>query len=220
MNRLYLNDDGSSCTTFSGGTGAIDLGLVSPSGLSFYGTAYRQLCLNNNGNVNLTTSATEVSTYTPMTFPFSAQPLIAPWWGDVDTRGGSLADATHDAVFWDVRPGQFVATWNAVGYYSQHDDMANTFQLVIRARDDVAPGDFDIEFRYSRCEWVSGDASGGMGGHGGTAALAGIDAGNMRDSILLPGSSTESIVNICTMSNIGVNGVWRYAVRGGRFVTL
>jgi hypothetical protein len=148
------------------------------------------------------------------------QPLIAPWWGDVDTRSGTLTDPTQNAVFWDVRAGQFVATWLNVGYFNQHTDQANTFQLVLRSRDDVAPGDFDIEFRYQRCEWVSGDASGGTNGHGGTAAQAGIDAGDRVNSIVLPGSGTESIVNVCTDSNIGHAGVWRYAVRGGRLVAM
>jgi hypothetical protein len=59
-NRLYLNDDGSTCAS-SLGPGPIDLGIVAPSGLSFYGTTYRQLCLNNNGNVNLTTSGAGIS---------------------------------------------------------------------------------------------------------------------------------------------------------------
>mgnify|MGYP000039875964 CR=1 FL=1 len=27
-------------------------------------------------------------------------------------------------------------------------------------------GDFDVEFRFNRCEWTTGDASGGSGGFG------------------------------------------------------
>jgi hypothetical protein len=34
--------------------------------------------------------------------------------------------------------------------------------------------------------------------------------------MLLPGSGTMSVLNLCTTSNVGIPGLWRYQVRGGR----
>src|SRR5204863_42584 len=80
-------------------------------------------------------------------------------------------------------------------------------------------GDFDVEFRYNTCEWETGDASDGMGGFGGTQAQAGFDAGNGMDFVEIMGSRLPGIANhLCTSSNVGMPGIWRFAVRGGGVV--
>jgi len=165
--------------------------------------------LNNNGNVSFGGS---LGTYTPSPFPIADQRMIAPWWGDVDTRGGWRPG--RNGVYWSISPGRFVATWHNVGYYASHDDLQNDFQLTLLA---AGPGigDFNVEFRYNRCEWTTGDASGGSGGFGGTPAQAGFDAGNSRDYIALPGSLTREILQLCMRSNVGVPGLWRFEIRGG-----
>jgi hypothetical protein len=212
-NLLYYNDDGSSC---SGGSGPIDITPAFPSGLTFFGMTFTQLCLNTNGNI---TFGGPVSTFTPRMFPVAAQRMIAPWWGDVDTRNAGAPSA--NGVYWDVRRGQFTATWHNVDYYLQHADMRNDFQLVLRTFEGCGIGDFDVEFRYHECNWTAGDASGGNGGHcdpGSTTctpAQAGFDAGDSVHYYALPGSLSESIVNLCTTSNIGEPGVWRFRIRGG-----
>ncbi len=180
-----------------------------PDGLGFFGTTYTSLYVNNNGNVSF---GAALYTFTPSPFPIASQPMIAPWWGDVDTRGGGAP--MQNGVYWSITPGQFVATWHDVGYYSTHDDLQNDFQMILRA----APpgiGDFDVEFRYNRCEWTTGDASSGSGGFGGTPAQAGFDAGNLMDYVALPGSLSMSVLDLCTTSNVGVPGVWRFEIRGG-----
>jgi hypothetical protein len=45
--------------------------------------------VNNNGNITFAQGA--VPTFTPDPFPIATQPMIAPWWGDVDTRGAQQA---------------------------------------------------------------------------------------------------------------------------------
>ena len=207
-NLLYYNDDGGTCS--SGGTGAINLDAAFPSGLTFFGTTYRTLCLNTNGNI---TFGDPLGQYTPAPFPATTPPMIAPWWGDVDTRNGG-APSTN-GVYWDVRRGQFTATWHNVDYYSQHADQRDDFQLILRTFEGCGVGDFDVEFRYNRCEWVTGDASGGHNGHGGTPSQAGFDSGDTVHYYALPGSLTESVINLCTTSNIGQPGVWRFRIRGG-----
>ncbi len=212
-NRLPENDDGS--------TGVIDITSAFPApGLRFFGRYYTSFFVNNNGNV---TFGGALGTYTPAAFPVASQPMIAPYWGDVDTRGGWTA--TRNGVYWHLQPGLIVVTWHNVGYYSVHDNLQNSFQIVIRSISGCGVGDFSVEYRYNRCEWHTGDASGGMGGTGcraGTTvgvscvpAQAGFDAGDRVNFVTLPGSRTFSVLNLCTTSNVGMPGIWRFTIRGG-----
>ena len=208
---LNRNDDGS--------TGAIDLTAAFSGGLRFYGGPYTQFWVNNNGNV---TFRAPVGQYTPTAFPISMQPMIAPYWSDVDTRDGTtgITEPGENLVYYHLEPGRLVVTWFNVGYYASHNDLRMSFQLIITNATDCGSGDFDVEFRYDRCEWTTGDASGGMGGHAGTPAQAGFDAGNLHDYTALPGSFTASIVDVCTTSNIDTlhPGVWDFSVRAGGVV--
>ena len=74
-NALGANDDGSSAS--------ISVTTAFPMGLRFFGMTYNALFVNNNGNI---TFGGPVYSYTPTAFPVAAQRMIAPWWGDVDTR--------------------------------------------------------------------------------------------------------------------------------------
>jgi len=199
---LWLNDDES--------TGEIDIRGAFPMGLRFFGMSFTSLYLNNNGNV---TFGGPLGTYTPQAFPVASQRMIAPWWGDVDTRGGGRP--ARNGVYWSITPGRFVATWHDVGYFSTHDDLQNDFQLILTAAVGAGPQDFDVEFRYNRCQWTTGDASGGVGGFGGTPAQAGFDAGDLRNYVSLPGSLTMEVLRLCDTSNVGMAGVWRFAIRDG-----
>jgi len=202
-NRLPENDDGS--------TGVIDITSAFPApGLRFFGRYYTSFYVNNNGNV---TFGAPVGTYTPNPFPASTNPMIAPFWGDVDTRGGWTT--TRNGVYWAFQPGLIVVTWHNVGYFSVHDNLQNSFQMVIRSVSGCGVGDFSVEFRYNRCEWTTGDASGGPGGFGGTPAQAGFDAGDRVNFVTLPGSRTMAVLNLCRTSNVGMNGIWRFTIRGG-----
>ncbi len=207
---LPANDDGSSA--------AINLLAAFPEGLRFFGGPYSQFFVNNNGNITFNAA---VFNYTPIRFPIAAQPMIAPYWGDVDTRGRTgLASPAENLVYWHLEPGRLIVTWHNVGYYASHNDRRMDFQLVITNTLDCGSGDFDVEFRYNRCEWTTGDASGGTGGFGGTPAQAGFDSGNgpMGDFVEMPGSFTMAVLDVCTTSNIGVPGVWQFSVRSGGVV--
>ena len=201
-NTLEPNDDDS--------TGIISVAREFPEGMWFFGSVYRSLYLNNNGNI---TFSDALGAFTPERFPVASQPMIAPFWADVDTRG--LGMPARNNVHWFVEPGRFIATWHLVGYFASHDTLQNSFQLVLTDQSARNPGDFDVEFRYERCEWTTGDASGGTGGFGGTPAQAGFDAGNLRDFFALPGSFSREILNVCTASNVGVPGLWQFQIRGG-----
>lgn len=201
---LEYNDDGSSAE--------IPLGAAFPNGLQYFGQRFNSLFVNNNGSI---TFGGPTGTFTPQRFPVSGNRMIAPFWADVDTRGGGRPN--RNGVYWDVRPGQVVITWHNVGYFSSHDNLQNTFQLILISNELLDQDDlWRVQFRYARCQWVTGDASGGSGGFGGSPAQAGFDAGNGQTFEILPGSGSRQVLNLCRSSNVGVNGIWEFDIHLGR----
>jgi hypothetical protein len=193
-----------------GGLRTVDVVPTLSGSIRYYAGTYSTMYVNVNGNITLV-APTDV--YTPDLFPSSRTgPMIAPWWADVDTRGGG--QPTNNSICIGTQPGVIAITWDNVGYYQAHRDHLNTFQVLLARAADAAPGDFDIDFRYGRCEWTSGDASGGRGGAGGVAAAAGFNFDELR-GLSLPGSRTPAVVGLCTGSNVGASGVWRFYARGG-----
>lgn len=200
MNR---NDDGSSNV------------LNLPFTLNFFGNNYNTFYINNNGNITFTGP---VGSYTPTPFPISSRPMIAPYWGDVDTRGTSGIVPNSNNV-WVASPNAqtTVVTWDSVGYYGSHTDKLNDFQLVLRDRSDTGAGNFDIDFRYNQLQWTTGDASGGSQGLGGTPAQAGYDAGDLTHFFTLPGSRTAAVLDLANTSNVSLStpGLWTFPIRNG-----
>ena len=64
-------------------------------------------------------------------------------------------------------------------------------------------------------QWTTGDRSGGYRGFGGTEALAGINAGDGKNFVTIPGSLTPKIISITQTSNVGNPGVWIFRVDHG-----
>lgn len=194
------NDDGSSNS------------LTNPFALNFFGNTYNNYFINNNGNITFDAS---VSGFTPNPFPTSNNPMIAPYWADVDTRCNTCGDVYVGAPNADT----VIITWNNVGYFSSNSELTNDFQLVLRNRadDTGVSGDFDVEFRYNRLEWTTGDASEGSDGLGGTPAQSGYDAGDNINFFQLPGSRTADVTNLATTSNVSLStpGLWSFAIRNG-----
>lgn len=160
-NTLAANDDSY--------TGFLNLSSVFPSGMNFFGNTYTGLRLNNNGNVTFNSA---LGTFTPynLTGP-TGNPIIAPFFADVDTRGGAVTPTPggnstgSNLVHWDLNTtgtNAFTATWDDVGYYGSHTNLLNAFQLILT--DVGGAGDFDIRFIYEDMNWTTGDASGGSAG--------------------------------------------------------
>jgi hypothetical protein len=180
-----------------------------PFNIDFFGGDFSTFFVNNNGNLTFVDS---LSQFTPSPFPITNQPMIAPYWGDVDTSG--------TGAVYVASPNQstVVVTWDRVGYYNSQTDLLNTFQVVLRDRPDTElDGNFDIEFRYGQLQWTTGDASGGSGGLGGTPAQAGFDAGDGINFFTLPGSRTSEVLNLANISNVSLDtpGLWSFAIRNG-----
>ena len=160
---LPANDDSS--------TGPIGL----PFSLDFYGTIYTSLYVNNNANVTFSGSLVQ---YTPEALVNLGMDIIAPFWADVDTRAPGSAVVTYGTG--DVNGfTAFGVNWVNVGYYENHaDNQLLSCQLILIDRSDRAPGDYDVEFNYSKVLWEAGDAGGGSQGYwvgpGGEPARAGF----------------------------------------------
>lgn len=150
------NDDGSSSI--------IDI----PFNFCFYGQNYNQLYINNNGNV---TFENDLFTYSSNAFPSAGDKIIAPFWGDVDTRGVGQ-------VVYKITPTAIYVNWENVGYYNSYTDKTNTFQLILTDGSDPAVADGNIAFCYKDMQWTTGDASGGENGFAGTPATAGANKGD------------------------------------------
>ncbi|MDE3198037.1 MAG: putative Ig domain-containing protein, partial [Acidobacteriota bacterium] len=182
-NTLPAGDDNSSDTAVPLGFGPVN----------FFGQSFSDVWVNNNGNL---TFGSLLSAFTPNGLAQGVScdetetpcPIIAPFFADVDTDGagtvyyGTARVDGHTA---------FVATWQAVGYFSAETDKHNTFQVILIDRSDTGTGNFDIEMNYNQIQWETGDASGGIDGLGGTSAVAGFSNGISGDGNVfyqLPGS--------------------------------
>jgi hypothetical protein len=194
---------------------------ATPLGFSanYFGNTYTNAFVSNNGYVTFSSGQ---STFTPtgLGAGYSGQPIIAPFFADVDTRLPTAGTVTYGTGTFNGA-NAFAATWNDVGYFSNQTDKTNTFQLLLVDRSDIASGDFDIFFNYDRILWETGSASGGTNGFGGTSAAAGYNAGTgdpgtffQLPGSLVNGALLDSGANaLVGNSNIGDPGRFLFNVR-------
>jgi hypothetical protein len=133
------------------------------------GGAYTDMYVNMNGNITFGSSFT---TFTPVGMPNTGTAvMVAPFWADVDTRGGC------GTVYHRANPTNAIVTWYNVGYYNSQCDKLNTFQLIISNGFDPLIGvGNNTAFYYEGMSWTTGSASSGVNGFGGAPATAGINA--------------------------------------------
>ncbi len=181
-NLLYpFSDDGSWTQALppndDGSYGPVAL----PFTFSLYGDEYTECWINNNGNVSF---VGPYAAYSPVGFPSSAYVMVAPFWGDVDTRRQDVGTGTVWYKF--IGDHTLVVTWDNVGYYSRHTDKLNTFQVAISngGNPDMGAGT-TVCFSYDEMCWTTGDASGGSGGFGGYPATVGCNRGDGIDYFLV-----------------------------------
>jgi Nidogen-like len=161
-NTFPANDDGS--------VPNVPLGFS----INFGGSIYDKTNLNNNGNI---TFQNTLSTYTPFDFTATGESIIAPYLADVDTRGEGSGVVTYGTGE-EGSTKYFCVDWVNVGYYGEHTDKLNSFQLLLTQTPSEATGDnFTMTFNYDKIQWETGDASGGSEGFGGTPAAVGYSDG-------------------------------------------
>lgn len=202
---LAGNDDGS--------TNSVSL----PFAITFYGHTYSSLFINNNGNFTFNGPLGE---FTPRSLNQLGQPMIAPFWADVDTRVGNLMRYGYGTV---NGHSAFGATWSGVGCFAQIDSVTDYFQVILINRSDAGYGKFDIEFNYGPMAWDAGQASGSDSRcRNGTSARAGYTSG-FGSSYELPGSGVNGALLGTGQSTSLANhssgssqaGRYVFAVRGG-----
>ncbi len=155
---LAPNDDGSSSV------------INIPFTFNFYGQNYTSFYINNNGNI---TFGGGLYNYSSNAFPSSPDKIIAPFWGDVDTRGG------NGQVVYKITPTAVYINWEQVGYYNTMGDKLNTFQLILSDGSDPAiPDGNNVAFCYQDMQWTTGAASSGVNGFGGIPATCGANKGD------------------------------------------
>jgi hypothetical protein len=171
------NDDGFS--------GPINLGFSLP----FFGSTFTQFFANNNGNISFNAG---IDAFTPNGPQGAPQPIISPFFADVDTRNpaSGVMSLRNDIA------NQIIVTWDNVGYFDEHADKLNAFQLVLRGPDFQVPaGEGNIGFFYKNMQWETGDASGGTGGFGGNPAAVGFGDG-LSNGKVLEGSLANGISGV------------------------
>jgi hypothetical protein len=152
--------------------------ITLPFTFDFYGNTYNSLYINNNGNISF---LGQYSTFTANPFPDSSYNMIAPFWGDVDTRDSTMT-GNIGSVWYKLTPNALIVVWDHVGYFNTHGDKTNTFQLIISdGTDPLVPIGNNVSFCYEDMQWTTGDASGGIAGYGGVPATVGVNYGNGID---------------------------------------
>ena len=167
---LYTSDFGSIVVMTGGGhangagdlTGRNDDGFSGPKNLgftlNFFGNDYTQFWVDNNGNIAF---GNGISAFTPAGPQGAAQPIISPFFADVDTTNSASGVVMLNTSI----PNEIIVTWPGVGYYSSQADKTDTFQLVLRGPGfNVPAGEGDVGFFYTSMQWEVGGASGGSGG--------------------------------------------------------
>ena len=154
---MQPNDDGS--------TGFIPI----PFDFNLYGQTYNGIYINNNGNLTFTGP---MATFSATAFPSVGNGIVAPFWGDVDTRNG------NGQVLYKITPTAVYVNWVAVGYYEFHGDKLNTFQLIITNGSDPVIDGGNVAFCYQNMDWTTGDASQGINGFYGVPATCGANKGD------------------------------------------
>jgi hypothetical protein len=147
---------------------------------TFYGDTFFDVYINNNGNISF---GNLFSNFTATGFPEADYPMVAPFWGDVDTGDqDDPLDKPGHVWFKFIGSNTLAVTWDDVGYFNEQDDLKNTFQVAISDGNNADMGlGNNICFSYGDMQWTTGDASSGSGGFGGTPATVGANRGDGVD---------------------------------------
>jgi len=162
-NGYYTNNLGANIVTTGGGSsanvgqldGRNDDGFMALNlgfNVTFFGQTYNSLYVNNNGSVSFNDG---IPNYVPTGVTGVSAPIISPFFGDVDTR-----NANSGVVHTNLTADQLVVTWDNVGYFNNHGDTTNSFQLVLRS-DAYVPvvGEGKIGFFYGNMGWEGTDTN-------------------------------------------------------------
>jgi len=167
-----VTTDGGNAANVGGADGRNDDGFMALNlgfNVSFFGNTYNSLFINNNGNVSF---GAGISSYIPSGPTGADAPIISPFFGDVDTR-----NSASGVVHYNLGSDQLIVTWDHVGYYGEHADRLDSFQLILRSNSYVVPvGEGVIGFFYQGMGWDATDTN--------TVAAAGFGDGSGNGEVI------------------------------------
>lgn len=143
-----------------------------PFDFCFYGQDMNQFYLTSKGSIAFGSGYID---WTPSEFPTptnGAEPQydhICGFWADFDYRqSGELK--------YKITPEALYVNYIDVGYYANHSDKVNSFQVILAAQNNtVLPVGTNVQFCYQDMQWAHGDIGGGGGFGGPTPATVGAD---------------------------------------------
>ncbi|CAD7078769.1 unnamed protein product [Hermetia illucens] len=192
--------------------------------IHFYSEQYDHIYVNTNG---ILTFVTEYPDYINQPIPLE-YPTIAVFYSNIDTTD---ADETTLVLFFKSQNPEklakasdlvrrsftgsedfqatviYVATWENVGYYSAKNDKVNTFQVAIICNEDETY----VQFIYppNGLNWFQAEL--GELGLPDIRAQAGFMSEDGR-FYTVPGSATDNVRYLNSLSNINIPGVWLFRV--------
>jgi len=127
--------------TFNGSLDDATESIALPFDFCFYGVNYTSCNVSINGNIQFSTNSTA---FTSTGFPSTTVNMIAPFWSDAyRTSGGSVKI--------DMYATRMVVSWDSMGYFSNHNDLTNSFQCVITdGLDGILPPGKNVGFYYKK----------------------------------------------------------------------
>ena len=216
----YIDPDTSWTLAMAPNDDGFTANIPIPFDFCFYGDTITSVFINNNGNVSF---GQPFSTFSSTPFPINNFPMVAPFWGDVDTRV-PVGATTAGEVWYKITPTALYVNWVEVGYFSMYIDKLNTFSLIMTdGADPVIGNGNNVAFCYKDMEWTTGDASSGVNGFGGVPATVGCNKGDGIDYVQVgrfdgPGTTYDGpfanndsvswldnqsfVFNVCSSTNI------------------
>ncbi|HIK68118.1 MAG TPA: hypothetical protein EYF95_09130, partial [Flavobacteriales bacterium] len=130
-----------------------------------YGDTYEEFYVNSKGMISF---GGDVIDWTPTGFPEAEYNQIAGYWQDTDNRsvGEIMYKVTQDAVY---------VNYVEVGYYNNHYDLTNSYQIIITPNDGIIGDGNNAQVCYLDMNWAHGDIGGGGGCCGDTPGVTGAD---------------------------------------------
>ena len=144
-----------------------------PFSFCFFGQNFNQIVLTSKGTIVM--GANGYFDWTPSEFPNpvnGADPQydhICGFWADFDFR-------QTGEMYYKVTPNAFYLNYVDVGYWSNHTDKKNSFQIIITSGDaNLLPNGANVQFTYRDMQFAHGDVGGAGGFNGPTPATVGAD---------------------------------------------
>jgi gliding motility-associated-like protein len=173
--ETYTLTDPTNWPNCGGGGPGVDCWLspiTLPFSFCFFGQNFNQIVLTSKGTIVFGSNG--YFDWTPSEFPNptgGGEPQydqICGFWADFDFR-------QTGEMYYKVTPHAFYLNYIDAGYWSNHIDKKNTFQITLTDGTDILPGGNNVQFCYRDMQWAHGDVTGNGGFGGQYPAQVGAD---------------------------------------------